>query len=281
MNLFLVFICMSPLLRPAHADLRTPHHGRVWTETENVDSSRTRLFTWIYEDIGALTGAVASPKMGLYAAGTLAGTLGLAWLDDDARNGMQDLYAGTFRDALEVVDYLGGPKISLPVVLLAGTSMLTNDIRFQDAALTSLQTLLYAGLIGYGLKAIVGRDRPEWSDDPYDFFERSGRNPFSHEGNSSYPSGHAIAAFGIITPWVLYYPGVVTYALYVLPVGMSLSRVALSKHWATDLAVGALIGISMGRWLVRRHSRTRSTDDPIDVSILDKGRLFSVRLRFR
>ena len=246
------------------------------------DSSRLRIFTWMANDIVALGRAVFTPRFALYAAGTVGGTFALAWSDDELTEGMHDIYKGEVRDVLEVLDYLGGPKINLPVLALAGGAMVTNNIKFQDAAFTSLQTLIYAGLIGYGLKGIFGRARPEWTKPdyaPYEFFDRTGRNPFSHEGNSSYPSGHAIASFGIITPWVLYYPSPFTYALYVLPVGTSLSRLAVDKHWATDLVVGAAIGISMGRWLTHRHPRDDHTaDGRVSFSVAEDGRLFSLRV---
>lgn len=246
--------------------------------SQEDDTSRTRIFRWMYRDAGALARSVATPKFLLYTAGTAAATLGLAALDDDARDAAHGAYHGPFRDALGVVDYLGGPLINVPVVLVAGGSLLTHNTRFQDAALTSLQTLVYAGLIGYGLKTVFGRERPEWSDDPYAFFSRSGMNPFLHEGNSSFPGGHAIAAFGIVTPWVLYYPSPVTYALYALPIGTGLSRVAAEKHWATDIAVGALIGITMGRWLTRRHRDEDVRPQRLSISVGEDGRLFSVRL---
>lgn len=245
------------------------------------DSSRLRIFRWMSKDLAALGRSVFTPRFALYAAGTMGGTFALAWSDDELTEAMREVYSGTVKDVLDVVDYLGGPKINLPVFVLAGGAMVTNNIKFQDAAFTSLQTLVYAGLIGYALKGILGRARPEWTDplDPYAFFDRTGKNPFSHDGNSSFPSGHAIASFGIITPWVLYYPSPLTYALYILPIGTSLSRLAGKKHWATDLVVGAGIGISMGRWLTHRHRRgTGENDSRVSLSVAEGGRLFSLRV---
>lgn len=239
------------------------------------DSSRARVFRWMYQDVGALAQHVVTPKFALYAGGTMAATFGLAWLDDDVGDAVQSIYEGAFKDALDVADYFGGPKINIPVVALAGGSLLTSNTKLQDAAFTSLQTLIYAGLLGYGLKAVFGRERPEWSDNTYAFFSRTGKNPFTHDGNSSYPGGHAIASFGIVTPWVVYYPSPFTYALYAIPIGTGLSRIALDKHWATDILVGAFIGISMGRWLSRRHIEKQSADG-LNLTILEKGKLFSI-----
>ena len=245
------------------------------------DSSRVRVFRWMVEDLGALGRSVFTPRVALYSAGAVGGTFALAWSDDDLTKQSKEIYTGEFRNVLEIVDYVGGPKINLPVVVLAGTSMLTNNIKFQDAAFTSLQTLLYAGVLGYLLKGIFGRARPEWTnpDDPYAFFDRTGMNPLSHEGNSSYPSGHAIASFGIITPWVLYYPSPFTYALYIIPTGTAFSRLATEKHWATDLAVGTVIGVAMGRWLTRRHQGIRSDESRVRLSMIEDGKVFSLRVR--
>lgn len=247
----------------------------------NNDSSRARVFRWMVDDLGALGRSVFTPRVALYSAGAVGGTFALAWLDDDLTKQSKEIYTGEFRNVLEVVDYVGGPKINLPVVVLAGTSMLTNNIKFQDAAFTSLQTLLYAGVLGYLLKGIFGRERPEWTnpDDPYAFFDRTGLNPLSHEGNSSYPSGHAIASFGIITPWVLYYPSAFTYALYIIPTGTAFSRLATEKHWATDLVVGAVIGVAMGHWLTRRHQGIRSEQNRVSLSVIEDGKVFSLRVR--
>ncbi len=249
--------------------------------SRSVDSSRVRIFRWMVKDVGALACSVWNPRFALYSAGLLGGTFAVAWTDDDVSEQMHQIYTGEFREVLEVLDYLGGPKINVPVIAIAGASMLTKDVKLQDAAFTSLQTLVYAGVLGYLLKGLFGRARPEWTDpyDPYAFFDRTGKNPLSHEGNSSYPSGHAIASFGIITPWVLYYPSVFTYALYVIPTGTALSRLAVDKHWMTDLAVGAAIGISMGRWLTNRHRRAASSSDRMRLSVAEDGKIFSLRVR--
>lgn len=229
------------------------------------ESGLERFADWFYKDAGALV-RLTKPRTALYVVGATGATLALAQADDGVNPWLAERNTGTFQDILEIADYAGGPNVNFVVLGLAGTSVLTNDRRFQDAAMTSLQTLVYAGLVGYGLKGILGRLRPSQTDDPYAFFETTGRNPFSDAGNSSYPSGHAIAAFGIVTPWVFYYPCPLTYALYAIPVGTSLSRLAIDKHWMTDIVAGAAIGILMGRYLSLRH-QGQATRHDIDVAI--------------
>lgn len=255
----------------------------VRQEDEGERRSRTRVLRWMYEDLGGLARHVATPRFALYAAGAVGFTFGMAWLDDEALDLMQDANTGIVHDFFLVVDTLGGPIINVPVVAAAGISLLTKNERFQDAAWTSLQTLIYAGGLGYVLKGIFGRDRPIWTDDPYAFFSRTGMNPVVAEGNSSFPSGHAISSFGIITPWVLYYPSPFTYALYIIPAGTTLSRVSHLRHWPTDVVVGTVIGITMARWLTARHKRQQMGAPPpqIELSTSDHGPGLKLTYRFR
>lgn len=230
------------------------------------ETDRARFLRWAYQDLGALGQEITTPRFAVYTAGALGYTLGAAWADDDilleVEGFKQDSKAAT--DILDTLDDFGGPAINYPVFGLAAVSLVTNNTKFQDAAMTSLQTLVYAGLTGYALKGIIGRARPEFGEDvgdPYAFFETTGKNPFSDEGNSSYPSGHAISSFGIITAWVVYYPSPLTYALYLIPTGTVINRLAVRKHWPTDIVVGAALGIGMGRFLARRHQRIQSGED--------------------
>jgi len=120
-----------------------------------------------------------------------------------------------------------------------------SDERFQDAAFTSLEAVILSNLATGALKAVFGRARP-FQNQGSDVFE-----PFS--GNTSFPSGHATTAFSFITPWIVYYPGPVTYAAAGLAGGTALARLSLRFHWPSDVVAGAAIGSLTGIWLSRRH----------------------------
>lgn len=233
--------------------------GVVQPAQGQADDDPKRFLRWAKADAAAWIG-LAKPRTALYVVGTGAAMLALGEVDRDLNAELREAKKGLFKDYLEAVDYLGGPKINVPVVVLAGTSLLTNNTRFQDAAMTSLQSLVFAGSLGYVMKLIIARERPENTDDPYAYFTAF--------NNSSFPSGHAIAAFTIITPWVMYYPGPLTYALYVLPVGTVLSRLTLDKHWGTDVVVGGVIGVLMGRWLSKRHMDAQQTGPTVSMTLV-------------
>jgi membrane-associated phospholipid phosphatase len=117
-----------------------------------------------------------------------------------------------------------------------------------------MQSLLYAGLVTIGLKTAFGRARPE-SGLHSQYFD-----PFS--GSTSFPSGHTTAAFAIVTPWVLYYPGPISYSLFALSTGTAVARIARDKHWPTDVVAGAAIGFFTARFLSNKHQSLNPKTGP-------------------
>ncbi|MGW2047232.1 phosphatase PAP2 family protein [Streptomyces sp. NPDC001858] len=94
-------------------------------------------------------------------------------------------------------------------------------------------------LIQQGLKAWVGRARPDWPD------------PVDSAHYAAYPSGHALTAtvvFGLLL-WLLHRHGVdravwrTALAVAVVSVaGVGLTRIWLGVHWPTDVLGGWLLG---------------------------------------
>lgn len=156
--------------------------------------------------------------------------------------------AEQFRDEelIRLLNEFGDVKSVRPFTLLVfAGSLMQSDERVQDAAFTSFEAVVLANLATGALKAIFGRARP-FQDQGANVFE-----PFS--GNTSFPSGHATTVFAFITPWVVYYPGPVTYAAAGLAGGTAMARLSMRFHWPSDVVAGAAIGTMTGRWLSRRH----------------------------
>ncbi|MET9802026.1 phosphatase PAP2 family protein [Streptomyces sp. NPDC006368] len=105
---------------------------------------------------------------------------------------------------------------------------------------TAAVSALGAGL-QQALKAVVGRDRPQWPD------------PVDSAHFASFPSGHAMTAtvtFGLIL-WLLARrdkgPGTRAWLLVVAlgavsVLGVGLTRMYLGVHWASDVLGGWLLG---------------------------------------
>lgn len=110
--------------------------------------------------------------------------------------------------------------------------------------------ILSSGVVVPALKQIAGRSRPRDADHPEGFA------PFS--GELSFPSGEASQAFAIAAvvaahtdrKWL-------RYTAYGLAGLVSLARIELDGHWASDVVAGALVGHAIGRWVARRHAAER------------------------
>lgn len=139
--------------------------------------------------------------------------------------------------------------------------------RERRLALWVAATSLIAVGLQHGIKAVVGRDRPEWPD------------PVDSARFAAFPSGHAMAAAvtcGLLL-WVLALHwrqewrgwGVVAGAAVVSVLGVGWTRVYLGVHWPTDVVGGWLLGwccvavaVLTYRWSERRGAESGRSRGP-------------------
>ncbi len=119
----------------------------------------------------------------------------------------------------------------------------------RKTALLSLESWLTAGAFVLGLKAITGRARP-YTELGAHYFK-----PFSFSSNHhSLPSGHAASIFAVAAVIADQTEGVlVDIAAYSLSTLAAISRVHESKHWASDVFLGAAIGYFVGKKICSLH----------------------------
>jgi len=201
-----------------------------------------RFLRWMRDDVRAFPGAVgdaANPWIGGSAAGL---ALFSRW-DKPLADDMQSWHR---RELWRVVEEIGDANAARPAaILLFVGSLMQSDTRYQDAAFTSLESLILANMVTNGLKLVSGRSRP-WQQRGANDWE-----PFS--GRTSFPSGHATTAFALVVPWMIYFPRPAMWSVGALATASALSRVTLQFHWPSDVVAGALIGGGISRWLARRH----------------------------
>ena len=204
-----------------------------------------RWETYLKEDLKQF-GRHLNLQTALIAGGWIAGMYLLSEVDTDLNTSVKSLYHGGWQTYFNSIDYLGYAPYSVPVSLgITGLTLLGKDKKLQDAAFTSSEAAVVSGVIVSFVKLIVGRTRPEARQGPHNF------NPFS-DFDASFPSGHSSTAFALVTPWIYYYPHPLTYLLLVFPASTAIARMALDRHWFTDVltgsVLGSLIGVSLAKW---------------------------------
>jgi hypothetical protein len=121
---------------------------------------------------------------------------------------------------------------------------LSHNDHLSEAGLLSGEAAINATAASYLFKAVTQRPRPYQSDGHGTFFQ----------GGSSFPSEHSAASWAIASVWAHEYPGKLSQTLaYGLASAVTLTRVASQQHFASDAAIGSLLGWYFGREVYRAH----------------------------
>lgn len=191
----------------------------------------------------------------LISGSWFAGIYLLSYGDEYLNENVKQLNTGKFKYYFKTIDNLGHGPVAVPISIgIAGVSFLTNDSKFRQAALTSLESLAVTSALVYVLKIGIGRKRP---------YEKKGAHSFDPFGglDDSFPSGHTSTAFALITPWIYYYKKPWTYFLFIFPASTAISRMIFDKHWATDVLTGGAIGYMVSYYLSNWHKEFRKTNN--------------------
>jgi membrane-associated phospholipid phosphatase len=141
--------------------------------------------------------------------------------------------------------------------------------RVADLGWHGTEAVMMGELTSYAIKGLVGRGRPFVTiDDPDDF--KLGRG-FGSSQWRSFPSGHSTTAFAaaaaVTDETTLWWPKstwIVGPLMYGGATMVGLSRMYHNRHWASDVAVGALIGTFSGKKVVlASHSNPKNVIDRV------------------
>lgn len=201
-----------------------------------------------------------------------AATLALTPLDKHFARGLQDssVQANHFlknaSHGIEVIASPGAYYIGGSLYLLGRA---TNHPRLADLGWHGTEAVMLGELTSYAIKGLVGRGRPFVTiDDPDDF--KFGRG-FGNSEWRSFPSGHSTTAFAaaaaVTDETTLWWPKstwIVGPIMYGGATMVALSRMYHNRHWASDVAVGALIGTFSGKKVVlASHSNPKNAIDRV------------------
>ncbi len=231
--------------------------------------SASRFAKWLVNDpISAVKEFRTKQLVTLGVAGFGLGTL----TNMDVPNSVYFQREYKDSDYLDVFNEFGTFKIVAPAsAALFGFSLLSPNQKFQDAAFTSFQAVLNTAVTVNTAKFMFARSRPYQNDGAYDF-------DYFEKGETSFPSGHASTAFALITPWVAYYPNLITYSLFLIPISTSAARIAKGKHWLSDVTAGALIGTYWGYYLSKKHMKLNKPNYEITPMFQNGGGGINIKL---
>ncbi len=203
-----------------------------------------------------------------YVAGAVVLISGSLLIDESMRHYVIDHQNNTANNIADAVKPFGNGWVMFPAVsLLSLYGYFTDNTKFMDASLTSLESGAFAGLITLGLKSITGRERPNHTSSSLTF------SPFTIKNRyASFPSGDATIAWSMITPYAVYYHQPL---LYAIPVLVDAERVYKNDHWTSDVVAGSFIGFSVGYLLSENHLKLSK-----NISLQTDGRSIVVSMRF-
>jgi len=108
----------------------------------------------------------------------------------------------------------------------------SGNLRLQEFGRDASESLIEAAILVTGLKNVVGRERPDGSND------------------QSFPSGHSIVAFSFAPVVQKYWGWGAGIAAYTLGTVTALARVEGYHHYLSDTIAGATLGIIIGNSVV-------------------------------
>jgi membrane-associated phospholipid phosphatase len=224
------------------ADLDTDGYTRSLADVLLPAPQRARR---VVSDVSAAGRIVADSswiKAGLLGTGLVVAS---SFLDNRA-----DRFAKTHADNrwLKGLNSVGN---ALPWFAVAGAVALTFDESDPVRARTAYAAAEAGGaafLAVTGLKYAVGRARPG-----NELGNRTFKPFSSTSGFDSFPSGHTIVTWAVVTPFAEEYDAPWLYGVAAMT---NLARVGSRKHWVSDTVAGSLLGYAIGKtfWAAGKES---------------------------
>ena len=170
-------------------------------------------------------------------------------IDEPVQRLAQRHRSPTTNDLAAFFRHGGQPEVFGTVSLgLIGVGLVSHHPAMTATGGRLVVTLGLAGIATVSLKALLGRARPDAGVGAFDF------DPLTRD--AALPSGHTAMAFALAaglseavhSPWA-------RVGFYGVATGTGLSRINDNRHWASDVGLGALIGVTSakfvsGRWRV-------------------------------
>lgn len=199
--------------------------------------ARPSAFKQFFKDVGGDYKHFFSTETAYWYGGGLAASGLVHFADEDIAEALADPPSAV-QTALEGGDVYGNLSLQLPLAVgwwVTGHAM--GSSRAADAGRDLVRAQINATTWAYALKFAANRTRP--NGDP-----------------RSFPSGHSTAVFATAMVLQEHYGWKVGVPFFAAATYTAASRISVNKHWASDVAMGAFVGMASARTVtlhVRRH----------------------------
>ena len=190
-------------------------------------------------------------KSALVAGGVGFTIGGLMVADKSIQRAFQENRTDTNDEIADTLEEIGfGRNVLMANVGLIGAGWLFREHeagnKLMRTALVSLESQLFTEPLVGLTKFAVGRARPDAGEgtqsyDPFEGFDKS------------FPSSHAARTFAVAAVFADAYPQPIPFLVYTGAALISLSRIYLNEHFASDVFAGAALGFAIGNALSWRH----------------------------
>jgi membrane-associated phospholipid phosphatase len=198
-----------------------------------------------------------------------AATLALAAFDRSIAENISDPKGGFQRNSFlgaraENFNHVNEQSLTLAGLALYGIGRVSRSPTLADISFHTAEAVVIASVVSQVIRLPLGRERPivesNLGADPFVFRPFRGWNNRDYRAFPSIHSASGFAAAAVLSgevakrwPDARWYVSPLLYGLAATP---GLARMYMNQHWASDVVMGAFIGVVAGQKVVRYNHTT-------------------------